>query len=106
MRIRDALSHISEVEEKKMFRGVNFMVKGKMCITAGDDEIMCRIDPTLYEDVIQQEGCRPVVMKGRIYKGYIYVNEKVISSKKNLDYWVKLALTFNEHAKAAVKRKK
>lgn len=82
------------------------MVNGKMCISAGDDEIMCRIDPALHEHVIQQAGCRPMEMKGRIYKGYIYVNEKVIPSKKNLDYWIQLALTFNEHAKTSGKRKK
>lgn len=106
MRLREALSDVSEVEEKKMFGGVTFMVNGKMCITAGDDEIMCRIDPALYNDAIQQEGCRPVVMKGRIYRGYIYVNERAISSKKDLNHWIQLALSFNEHIKAPRKRKK
>jgi TfoX/Sxy family transcriptional regulator of competence genes len=106
IRLREALSHVSGVEEKKMFGGVMFMVNGKMCISAGDDEIMCRIDPALYDDAIQQEGCRPVVMQGRIYKGYIYVNEKAIPSKEDLNHWVELALNFNEHAKASVKRKK
>ncbi len=36
---------IDNVEEKKMFRGMTFMVDGKMCVSVGDDEIMCRIDP-------------------------------------------------------------
>ena len=44
-RIREALAHLPKVEEKRMFRGVTFMVDDKMCITAGDNKIMCRIDP-------------------------------------------------------------
>lgn len=100
-RIREALAHLPRVEEKKMFRGVVFMVDGKMCITAGDDEMMCRIDPVMHEDVIKREGCRAVVMKGREYKGYVYVKENNIQSKKDFNYWIELALDFNKRAKAS-----
>jgi hypothetical protein len=34
------------------------------------------------------------------------VNEEAIKSKKDFDYWIGLALEFNKHAKASVKRKK
>jgi len=56
-RIREALSHLPKVEEKRMFRGVTFMVHGKMCISAGDDKIMCRINPALHEELVKKEGC-------------------------------------------------
>ena len=105
-RIREALAHLRKVEEKKMFRGITFMVNEKMCISVGDNEIMCRIDPAIHEEVIQKKGCRTVVMKGREYKGYVYVNEDNIKAKKDLDYWVGLALDFNKRAKASKKRKK
>lgn len=87
-RIREALAHLSGVEEKKMFRGVVFMVDGKMCITAGDDEMMCRIDPVMHEDAIIRAGCRAVVMKEREYKGYVYVKENSIQSKRDFNYWI------------------
>ncbi len=105
-RVREALSHLNKVEEKKMFRGVAFMVNGKMCVTVGDNEIMCRIDPAIHEDVVAKKGCRTVEMKGRAYKGFVYVKEDVLKSKKELDYWVGLALDFNKHAKASKKTKK
>src|SRR5687768_9676317 len=89
-RIREALAHLPKVEEKKMFRGVVFMVNGKMCITAGDDEIMCRIDPAIHEEALKKKGCRTMEMKAREYKGYVYVNENSIKTKKDLDYWVGL----------------
>jgi TfoX/Sxy family transcriptional regulator of competence genes len=104
-RIREALGQLPNVEEKRMFRGVTFMVNGKMCITAGDNKIMCRIDPAIHEEVVNRKNCETVRMRGREYKGYVYVNEGNIATKKELDYWIELALEFNKHAKAS-KRKK
>lgn len=105
-RIREALAHLPKVEEKKMFRGVVFMVNGKMCITTGDDEIMCRIDPAIHEEALKKKGSRTVIMKDREYKGWIYVNENSIKTKKDLNYWVGLALDFNKRVKASKKSKK
>lgn len=105
-RVREALADVSKIEEKKMFRGVVFMVNGKMCITVGDTRIMFRIDPDIHEEAIKKEGTSPVIMKGRNYAGYIYVDEASIKTKKDLDHWVKLALEFNKKAKASPKKKK
>jgi len=100
-RIREALADVPNVEEKKMFSGITFMVNGKMCISAGNDRIMCRIDPAIHEEAIKRKGSRTVEMKGREYKGYVYVNEDGIKTKKDFDYWIGLSLEFNERAKAS-----
>ena len=105
-RVRTALAEIPKVEEKRMFRGVAFMVNGKMCITVGDDEIMCRIDPALHDKAIKKKGSRTMVMKGREYRGYVLVSEEGRKTKKDFDYWIALALDFNKRAKASPKRKK
>jgi len=105
-RIREALAHLPNVEEKRMFRGVTFMVNDKMCISAGDNKIMCRIDPSIHGEALKRQGCETVKMKGREYKGYVYVNEEGIKTKKDLDYWIRLALEFNKLAKSSKKKKK
>jgi TfoX/Sxy family transcriptional regulator of competence genes len=105
-RLRTALAHLPDVAEKKMFRGTTFMVNGKMCISAGDSKIMCRIDPSLHDSVVKQAGVSTVIMKGREYKGFVYVTEDAIQTKKQLDYWIKLSLEFNKVAKASEKKKK
>lgn len=105
-RIRKALAHLPHVEVKRMFRGAVFMVNGKMCITAGDDEIMCRVDPSMHDELIKKPGCRPVIMKNREYKGYVYVKEERLKSKKNFDYWIGLSLDFNKRIEAAKRRSK
>lgn len=104
-RVRQALAHLPKVEEKKMFRGITFMVNDKMCISVGDDEIMCRIDPALQETVIERNGCRTMTMKGRQYKGYVVISEEGMKAKKDFDYWVGLALDFNKKAKSSKKKK-
>ena len=104
-RVRESLATIKNIEEKKMFRGVTFLVNGKMCITVGDDEIMCRIDPTIHESVLEKRGTRTLLMKGREYIGYIMVHEDGIKTKNDLEYWVNLALDFNSRAKASKKSK-
>lgn len=105
-RIREALTHLPKVEEKRMFRGVTFMVNGKMCVSVGDDRMMCRIDPEQHRAAIEKKGCRTVTMRGREYKGYVYVSEEVLKTEKNLDYWINLSLDFNKRAKATPKKKK
>lgn len=105
-RVREALMHLPDVEEKKMFRGVAFMVNGKMCVTVGDDEIMCRIDPARHAAAIARDGCSTKVMKGREYIGYVVVEAQAIRTQNDLDSWVALALEFNDRAKASPKKKK
>jgi TfoX/Sxy family transcriptional regulator of competence genes len=104
-KVRAALKRVPDVEEKKMFSGITFMVDGKMCISVGDQRIMVRIDPTIHMEALKKKGSRTVEMKGREYKGYVYVNEEGIKAKKDFDYWVSLALDFNKRAKSSKKKK-
>lgn len=65
-RIREALfaKNILKVEEKKMFGGLAFMIKGKMCVCASGDDLMCRFDPALQEEIADKRGYQPMIMKG------------------------------------------
>ncbi|ELR68277.1 hypothetical protein C900_00580 [Fulvivirga imtechensis AK7] len=99
--IRQALAHLPDVEEKKMFGGLAFMVNNKMCMTANANRMMCRIDPALHEEALQREGCTTVVMKGREYRGYVYIHADSLKTPADFDYWVSLAVDFNEKIKDA-----
>jgi len=103
-RIRESLATIPKVEEKKMFRGITFMVNGKMCVNVSGEEMMCRFDPALQETIVEKKGFRTMLMKGRVYKGYGYVSQDVLKSKKQFDFWINLCLEFNGRAKASKKK--
>ncbi len=77
-----------------------------MCLSVSGEELMCRIDPALHDEVMEKKGWRPMIMKGKEYKGYCYVNEDGIKSKKDFDYWINLALDFNKRAKSSKKVKR
>lgn len=104
-RVRFALTDVHSVEEKKMFGGLAFLVNEKMCINAGENRLMFRIDPAIHQDVLKREGCRTVTMKGRDYQGYVYVSEEGLRTKEDFDYWIGLALDYNKKAKASPRRR-
>jgi|SRR5215831_5574114 len=94
-RVRDALAKVKNVEERRMFGGTGFMVRGKLCISARPSRIMCRIDPSAHDAAIKRKGCRTVVMKGREYKGYVHVDASAVRTRTALMSWVVRALEFN-----------
>ncbi len=98
-----ALTH-KKVEEKKMFGGLCFMVNDKMCVGVEQERLMVRLDPALYDEVMEKEGCNPMNFTGRIMKGYVFVDIEALNTKRKLEYWIKLALGFNKVAKLSKKK--
>jgi TfoX/Sxy family transcriptional regulator of competence genes len=106
-RIRSYLALVSDikVEEKEMFKGLAFLVNGKMCVNVSGEDLMCRYDPELEAEVAERPGVRPMIMKKRQLRGYCYVSEDGYRSISNFEYWLKLCLDFNKLAKASKKKK-
>ena len=103
-RVRAALGRLPRVAERKMFGGICFMVNGKMCITVGHGRLMCRIDPEQHEMAVARKGARTARMKGRAYRGFVFVRADAVRTKPALVYWVGLCLAFNGRAKSSRKR--
>ena len=85
-----------EVEEKKMFGGLAFMVRGKMTVTVssrGQELVMVRIGKELEKQVLPKNGASVTVMKNRLYHGYVDLDTE---GQKELSYWIGLALSYNQ----------
>jgi TfoX/Sxy family transcriptional regulator of competence genes len=104
-RIREELAPQRNVEEKKMMGGLTFMVNAKMCIGVLRDDIMVRIDPAAYEQALERKGCREMDFTGRPLKGFVFVSPDGTKGKKDIQYWIDLALAYNKKAKASRKKK-
>ncbi len=106
-RIREYLVRFPQlkVDEKKMFSGLAFMVNDKMCINVSGEDLMCRFDPALQDEIAEKSGYQPMIMKGKELKGYCYINPIGFKTEKDFDYWVNLCLDYNEKARSSKKIK-
>lgn len=104
-RIREALMELPDVEEKRMFSGVCFMVNGKMCVCVSGEDLLCRIGETEVETALQQGACRQMIINGRAAKDYVLVAEEGFRRQQDFDAWIQLCLDFNPRAKASGKKR-
>ena len=105
-RIRELIAaEHDNVEEKKMFGGLCFMVNDKMCVGVEKERLMVRLDPEKSEEAILKEGCTPMDFTGKPMKGFVYVDIDALNTRKKLEYWIGLALAYNKIAKASKKKK-
>lgn len=81
------------------------MVNGKMCVGVESERLMVRLDPEVYDKVLQKEGCAPMDFTGKVMKGYVFVDVAALNTNRQLDYWMQLALHFNKKAKPSKKKK-
>ncbi|MEO7801338.1 MAG: TfoX/Sxy family protein [Ginsengibacter sp.] len=106
-RIREYLVQFSnlKIEEKTMFSGLAFMINGKMCINVSGENLMCRFDPALQDEIEKKQGFETMIMKGKTLKGYCYVEPPGFKLKKDFEYWIDLCLNYNDKSKSSRKKK-
>lgn len=104
-RIREQLQDLANIEEKEMMGGLSFLLNGKMCVGIIKDEMMCRINPALYEDSLDKTGCHEMLFTGKPMKGWVMIEESGMKNVPDLQYWIGLAIDYNKHAKPSKKKK-
>jgi TfoX N-terminal domain len=106
-RLREYLADIPDldIEEKEMFGVLNFMVNAKTCVCVSGDNLMLRFDPKLQGEMAEKTGYETMLMKGKEYKGYCYINPDGFRAKKDFDYFVNLCLAYNKISKVSKKSK-
>ena len=100
-RVREYLARIPdlEIEEKKMFGGLAFLINGKMCVNVSRDNLMCRFHPGRLDELAEKKGFVQMVMNGKTYKSYCYVEPQGVRTDKALAFWIEVCLAFNEEIK-------
>ena len=61
------------------------MVNGKMCINVSGANLMCRFDPDLQGEVARKQGFRTMIMNGKEYKGYGYIDPSGFNTEKDFE---------------------
>jgi TfoX/Sxy family transcriptional regulator of competence genes len=105
-RVREIISLSGKkIEEKRMFGGLCFMVNDKMCLGIEQERMMVRLDPSVTDEVMEKEGVSPMDFTGKPMKGFVFVAAEVLNSKKQLGFWIRLALDYNSIARISKKKK-
>ena len=93
-RIRAVLSDRTDVEEKKMFGGITFMVGGQMCCGVLKDDLVVKVGPDGFEALVALAHVRPFDFSGRPMVGTVYVAGAGLTSDQTLGEWVQRGLEF------------
>ena len=76
--------------------GLAFMINDKMCVGIVGDDLMARVGKEKYHDALTMDGVRKMDFTGKAMKGYVFVNYETTANDNNLNYWLDMALAFNE----------
>ena len=103
-RVRQALTRRAIFEERAMFGGLAFMVRGHMCCGLVKNKLMIRVNPDAYDELLGEPGAQPMDFTGKPMRGFLYVTSAGISTRLALDRWIARALDFAESRPAKTRK--
>mgnify|MGYP002725658090 CR=1 FL=1 len=95
-RVREQFQDRNDVEEKKMFGGLCYMVNHHMCCGITGGLLMARVGPDKYEVCLKRRYAREMDFTGKAMKGMVYVDPKGVESDSDLADWINICIRFIE----------
>jgi hypothetical protein len=93
-RLREALTDHGDLEEKKMFGGLAFMLNGNLACGVIGDEMIVRVGPDGYDAAIAKPNTRVFDFSGKPMKGWIVVAPEGVEADEALAAWAQQGLVF------------
>lgn len=93
-RIRDALARKRNIEEKKMFGGVGFLLNGSMLVGVWKRSLIVRLGPDNYDDALLEPHVREFDITGKPMKGWVMVEPDGVEDDDPLKEWIERAVKF------------
>jgi TfoX/Sxy family transcriptional regulator of competence genes len=93
-RIRKVLAGQQGLSERKMFGGIAFMLRGKMCCGVVKDDLVVRVGPKLYEEALAEAHARPMDFTGRPLRGFVFIAPAGYKTDQALVKWVRRTVKY------------
>ena len=93
-RIRDALARKRNIEEKKMFGGVGFLLNGNMLVGVWKDSLIARLGPDEGADALLESHVKAFDITGRPMKNWILVEPEGVEDDDQLKGWIERAVKY------------
>lgn len=102
-RIRRALGDRHDISERRMFGGLAFLCRGRMCCGIVGADLMVRVPVEEVDAVMRRGHARPMDFTGKPLKGFVYVSPPGFRTAAALRTWLALGERVAE-AKAVEER--
>lgn len=93
-RVRKTLARHKAVAEIKMFGGLCITLRGNMCCGILKSDLMVRVDPSRYKEVLALPHSRPMNFTGKPMKGFVFVGPAGTKTDVMLRRWIKRSMDF------------
>jgi TfoX/Sxy family transcriptional regulator of competence genes len=94
-RVRTLLDARSDVEDKRMFGGIAFLIAGNMACGVSGEDLIVRADKEESDALIESEpGARTFDMTGRPMRGWVLVAPDATADDADLERWVRRGEAF------------
>jgi TfoX/Sxy family transcriptional regulator of competence genes len=95
VRIRALVAGEAGLTEQKMFGGLAFLIGGNMAVAAsGQGGLLVHVDPASSEALVASTDAHPMEMRGRAMGGWLRVDSRHVSTKRQLAKWVELGTAY------------
>ena len=88
-RVRGVLGSRSDVDERKMFGGIAYLVAGNMACGVMGEDLMVRMAPSDAAALESEPGARRLAMGARPMKGWLLVAPEVTADDGDLERCVR-----------------
>jgi TfoX/Sxy family transcriptional regulator of competence genes len=93
-RIRQRLARRKNVEEKRMFGGVGFLLNGNLLVGVWKDSLIARLGPEQSDEALKEPHVKEFDITGRPMKGWVLVEPEGIEKNHHLSAWIQRAVKF------------
>ena len=93
-RIRDALARRRNIEERKMFGCVCFLLHGNALAGVWKDRLIARLGPDAGDAVMREPHVRAFDITGRPMKNWVAVEPEGVEDDDQLNGWIERATKF------------
>jgi TfoX/Sxy family transcriptional regulator of competence genes len=93
-RIRKNLARRKNVENKKMFGGIGFLLNGNMLVGVWKDSLIARVGSDEYEHAVLEPHVKEFDITGKPMKGWVLVEPQGVVEDDQLNEWIQRALKF------------
>jgi hypothetical protein len=93
-RVQALLPAHLEVQERKMFGGLAFLIGGHMSCGLVGERLMVRIAPESYDRALAQPHVLPMDFTGKVMRGFIFVEPAGIAADAELSDWLNIGVAF------------